>query len=77
MRLVSELTGKEVKAGDVVLVDGEAWIIQFAPKPHKPESSGRVYLVAPDHEERTTPNATRSYYVSVIGAEWIEREDRE
>lgn len=71
MRLVYELTGRECKAGDVTLVDGQAWIITHTPKPHKPESSGRVSLESPSGAN------TRTLYVSVIGAEWIEREDRE
>lgn len=78
MRLVYELTGKEVKEGDVVIVDAMAWIIDSTPRPHKPASEGRVYLIAPEAEhERDYPDVHRSYYVSVIGAEWIEREDRE
>lgn len=66
MKLVYKATGLPVQVGDTVAVrDGSAQVDSF-PKPHKPESSGYVYL-----------SNGANYYVSVIGAEWIEREDRE
>lgn len=46
-------------------------MIMDIPKPHKPESSGRVYL---KDKDGTTEYA---YFVGVINAEWIEREDRQ
>lgn len=71
MRLVYELTGRECKPGDVTIIKGEAWIVTLTPKPHKPASSGHVHLTSPCGAH------TATYYVGVIGAEWIEREDRD
>lgn len=73
MRLVYTATKAEVKVGDIVEMvrGGKRKVVYFAP-PHKPASEGKV-TVAPPH--RLTQ--TFEYYVSIIGAEWIEREDRE
>jgi hypothetical protein len=40
-------------------------------EPHKPSSSGHVVV-----KEMTELGFSKEFYVSVIGAEWIEREDR-
>lgn len=56
----------EVKVGDVVtLNDGENGVVAYFSPPHKASSEGKVSL-----------ENGMEYYVSVIGAEWIEREDR-
>ena len=56
----------EVKIGDVVFLDGEMRRkVEYFRTPHKPSSEGKVTL-----------DNGAEYYVSVIGAEWIEREDR-
>ena len=66
MKLVYEGTTREVKVGDeVTLGDGETVTVTYFRPPHKPSSSGKVSV-----------DGNREYYVSVIGAEWIEREDR-
>lgn len=71
MRLVYEATGKEVKVGDkATLKDGEQVTVTYFVKPHSPASSGKVTV-------RTEDGGNREYYVSIIGAKWIEREDRE
>jgi hypothetical protein len=70
MLLIYEDTGKEVKKGDIVtLRDGTTATVNSFPKPHKPASSGLVYIT-------TETETDTSYYVSVIGAEWIGCEDR-
>ena len=74
MKLIYTKTGEEVKVGDKVLLDdGHEFVVHYFAKPHKSSSEGKVSVSA------TALNATgtREYYVSVIGAEWIEREDRE
>lgn len=76
MRLVYERNrgSREVRIGDRVVLDsGPATVTYFA-KPHKPESSGRVSVtfISGPHVGHT-----HEYYVSVIGAKWIEREDQE
>jgi hypothetical protein len=70
MRLIYTTSGREVTPGDPVLLHGKCYVIHAAPKPHKPASSGHVYLreFGTDH--------TTTVYVGVIDAEWIEREDR-
>lgn len=65
MRLVYSKTGKPVRVGDEVTVSGVVSRIESCPPPHKPDSSGRVFL-----------SNGANYYVSLIGAEWIDREDR-
>ena len=72
MRLVYKSTNKEVQIGDTVtLRDGVLARIEYFTKPHKPSSSGKVtvFVLAGDQH-------VAEYYVGVIGAEWIEREDR-
>ena len=69
MKLVYKGTIDEVQLGDeVTLSDGTIAKVHYFRPPHKPSSSGKV-TVALD-------GTTQEYYVSVIGAEWIEREDQ-
>lgn len=69
MRLVYKATQQPVKVGDQVQIgNGEFAVLDFLP-PHKPEAQGKV-AVGYAGESGTL------FYVSVIGAEWIEREDR-
>ena len=71
MRLVYTKSGEEVKVGDVVETSrGEKCTVKYFRPPHKPSSSGKVTVQLEGHEHCS------EYYVSVIGAEWIEREDR-
>ena len=69
MRLVYTKNQEEVKIGDKVQADSreEYEVIYFKP-PHKPSSSGSVTV--------KLEGELREFYVGVIGAEWIEREDR-
>ena len=72
MRLVYKENGNEVKVGDVVkLSDGKECIVRYFAPPHKPSSSGKITVQVEKGEFDCM-----EYYVSVIGAEWIEREDR-
>jgi hypothetical protein len=71
MKLVYKATGKEVKIGDVVTTSkGEKCIVTYFRPPHKPSSSGKVTV------KFEGDTFGMEYYVSVIGAEWVEREDR-
>lgn len=65
MKLIYKETGVPVQVGDEVTINGISARIESCPEPHKPASSGRVYL-----------SNGANYYVTVIGAEWVEREDR-
>ncbi|RLD03103.1 MAG: hypothetical protein DRI65_13580 [Chloroflexota bacterium] len=70
MKLVYDKTGEEVKVGDMVkLRDGEEVEVTLIEKPHKPSSTGRVYVKAIFDLQQ------RGYFPSVIGTTWIERED--
>ena len=71
MRLVYKANGTEVKVGDVVTTSrGQKCKVTYFRPPHKPSSEGKVSV-------RTEGSSfDMEYYVSVIGAEWIEREDR-
>ena len=65
MKLVYTTTQAPVQVGDEVLINGYPARVEHFRPPHKPESSGKVSL-----------SNGAEFYVSVIGAEWIEREDR-
>jgi hypothetical protein len=74
MKLVYDYDGKtEVREGDLVtLRDGEHVRVTYFRPPHKPSSSGKV-CVEPAHGPA---GYSTEYYVGVIGATWIDREDR-
>ena len=74
MRLVYKGTQQLVEVGDQILRDGETFTVGYFAPPHKPSSSGKVTVLLHGSYGR---GATAEYYVGVIGAEWIEREDRE
>lgn len=72
MRLVYKGTDKEVQVGDITpTVKGEMVEVTYFREPHKSTSEGKISVKSKDAEW------SREFYVSVIGAEWIEREDRE
>lgn len=71
MRLIYIKTGEEVVIGDqVTLRDGEVVRVAYFRPPHKASSSGKVSV------EGLLGGPQSEYYVSVIGAEWVDREDR-
>ena len=73
MKLVYNDYGTEVKVGDVVkLRDDEQARVVFFREPHKAGSSGKVSVKVFGSES----SYDAEYFVGVIGAKWIEREDR-
>ena len=72
MRLVYDKTGIEVKTGDVVHLHNAPHFVVAFNKPHKPASSGKVFV-----RQMSEEGYGMEYFVSVIGAKWIEREDYE
>ena len=69
MRLIYRSGGKPVAIGDRVLLrDGEVEVTGLE-KPHKPSAAGRVIL-------KNDLGTVFTLYVTAIGGEWIEREDR-
>jgi hypothetical protein len=72
MRLIYDKTGEPVKAGDVIHLNGAPCFVYGFREPHKPASSGKVSVKA-----MNDAGYCREYYVSVIGATWVDREDRQ
>jgi hypothetical protein len=69
MRLIYEHNGRDVLPGDTVQTGkGEWYEVVQGEKPRHASSEG--YVLVKD------PIGTRRFYASVIGAKWIEREDR-
>lgn len=74
MRLTYDITGNEVKVGDVVPQGaGAPFTVKFFRPPHKPSSSGKVTVTWRDKDSK---EHTQEVYAGCIGATWIEREDR-
>ena len=80
MRLLYDDSKLEVKVGDFIADtcdDGRTgYRIRYFRKPHKPSSSGKV-SVSVVYNDGFESEYQREYYVGVIGATWIEREDRQ
>lgn len=71
MRLVYEKNQQqEVKIGDKVTLDGDELTVEYFRPPHSPTSSGKITVRHVEHRW------SAEYYVGIIGAVWIEREDR-
>ena len=69
MNLIYDEDGSKVVVGDIVEMNGrEVQVIHFV-KPHKPSSSGKMTIGFKSGE-------VREVYVGVIGATWVDREDR-
>lgn len=71
MRLVYKATQQTVTVGDLITHEGRTWVVDHAPKPHKPASSGRVTI-----RPRGMPGGSLEFFAPILGMEWIEREDR-
>jgi hypothetical protein len=68
-KLIDELTGKELVIGQVVETSrGEKTILTGFKEPHKPSSTGRVYVKAEGAQYGN------EYFPSVIGAKIIEHQ---
>lgn len=73
MRLVYTRSGDPVKVGDVGKTSrGDKVKVTYFREPHSSASEGKVTVQFLDLED----DWTQEFYVSIIGAEWIEREDR-
>ena len=75
MKLIFTKTGEEVAIGDNCVLSGgnDIYKVTYFTPPHKPESQGKVtvqYLGDPDAPDL-------EYYVGIIGAKWINREDQD
>ncbi len=73
MKLVYVETQQPVNVGDIVTLDrGPRVKVEFFREPYTAASSGKVSVSDVD----AVSEGQREFYVGVIGAEWIEREDR-
>ena len=71
MKLVYDKTNDEVKTGDLcTLRDGEKASVVRIEKPRHGGSTGRVFVKSNDSDW------SQGFFPTVIGATWIEREDR-
>ena len=72
MKLVSTVTGYPVEEGHIVHNShGVAYRVLHFREPHKPSSSGKIYVETLDADPWRG-----EYYVGCFGLEWIDREDR-
>ena len=66
MQLINTNTGQPVKTGDIVQdFRGTRWVLEGGREPHKPSSTGFVWLRSIDGRGHS-----REFYPSVIGAAW-------
>jgi len=70
MKLVYDDTQEPVAIGDTLHREDGNLVVTGFRKPHKAASSGFVWV-------KNSAGNEHQYYVSVIGATWINREDRE
>ena len=67
MQLINKTTGQPVKTGDIVQDStGQRWVLEGGREPHKPSSSGFVWVRSIDGR-----GLSREFYPFVIGAEWV------
>jgi hypothetical protein len=66
MKLIKETTGQELKIGDTVKTfDGEEAVLKGFREPHKPSSTGRVYVRLSER------SFDEEFFPSVIGAKFV------
>ena len=66
MKLLNQKTGEPIKTGAIVWTsDGVRWVLEGGREPHKPSSTGFVWLRSTDGR-----GLSREFYPFVIGAEW-------
>lgn len=70
MKLIYTATKQPVLIGDRVSVDGFEFVVTSFERPHKPAASGKVNL-----RYALSRTTGRTFYVSIIGAQWVDRED--
>ena len=69
MRLVHKDTGREVREGETVIsFRGEAAIVTGWREPHKPSSTGRVYV------KEIASGFGREFFPGVFGLVFVEKE---
>ncbi len=65
--LVHKETKEPVETKELTLTrDGEAWVVEGGTPPHKPSSSGRVWVRLTDN-----PEWNREFFPNVFEMEWM------
>lgn len=72
LKLIFEATGSEVVVGALCVVNDRACIVEYFRPPHKPSSQGKVTV----RPVGSLSEHASEYYVSVIGAKWVNRTDQ-
>lgn len=70
MKLIYKDSKEEVKVGDRRQLDDGIYTVEAFEQPYKPSSQGKITV------KRDDDDFAQTFYVSVIGAEWIDREDQ-
>ena len=66
MQLINTTTNQPLKTGDIVCdFRGKRWVFEGGREPHKPSSTGFVWVRSIDGR-----GMAREFYPSVIGARW-------
>ena len=66
MQLYHKGSNEVIKTGTIVAdFRGDRWVLEGGREPHKPSSSGHVWLRSTDGR-----GLSREFYPSVINAEW-------
>lgn len=73
--LCGKKAGDQVEVDDIVTCGKDTYRVEYFAKPRSPASSGKI-TVSAAASDKTVYGRQMEYYVGVIGAEWIEREDR-
>lgn len=71
MKLIYEQSRKPVLIGDVVHIRNTPYYIENIVEPHKPSSTGRVWV-----RSMCEGKYFGEYFPSVINAVWVERTDQ-
>ena len=64
-KLINQETNEEIKLGDeIISFRGEKYILNRIEEPHKPSSTGKLYVTPADQPE----GMSRSFYPTVFNA---------
>ena len=67
MQLINTTTRQPIKTGAIVQdFRGQRWVLEGGREPHKPSSTGFVWVRSVDGR-----GLSREFYPSVIGAQWV------
>jgi hypothetical protein len=72
-RLVRKDNGEEVKIGDILDLNGEKFELKGWRRPHKPSSSGRVFVIATD-DVRGISDFEKHFFPHVFDLEIVDFE---